>query len=40
MADVFRGKVSGLSLKLMPAYALHGGFAILALWMVFKALGA
>ncbi len=39
MADVFRGKVSGLSPKLYPAYATHGVTAILALWLVIKALG-
>jgi len=39
MAEVFRGKVSGLSLKLLPGYAFHGVFAVLALWMVVKALG-
>jgi len=40
MADVFRGKYSGLSLKLLPAYMFHGVFAVLALWLVLKALGA
>jgi hypothetical protein len=40
MADVFRGKVSGLSPKLLPAYLLHGGFAVLALWLAIRALGA
>ena len=40
MADVFRGKTSGLSPKLIPGYLLHGVFAVLALWLVFKALGA
>jgi len=40
MADVFRGKYSGLSLKLLPGYLFHGVFATLALWFVFKALGA
>ena len=40
MADVFRGKSSGLSLKLLPGYLFHAVFAVLALWLVFKALGA
>jgi hypothetical protein len=40
MADVFRGKTSGLSPKLIPGYLLHGAFSVLALWLVFKALGA
>lgn len=39
MADVFRGNVSGLSPKLLPGYLFHGGFAVLALWLLFKALG-
>jgi hypothetical protein len=40
MADVFRGKVSGFSPKLLPGYILHGATAVLVLWLVFKALGA
>ena len=40
MADVFRGNSSGLSLKMLPGYLFHGVFAVLALWMVMKALGA
>jgi hypothetical protein len=40
MADVFRGKTSGLSPKLIPGYLLHGAFAVLALWLAFKALAA
>jgi hypothetical protein len=39
MADVFRGKTSGLSLKLLPGYLLHGGTAILTVWLLLKALG-
>jgi hypothetical protein len=39
MADVFRGRVSGLSPKLWPGYLFHGLFAVLALWLVTKALG-
>jgi hypothetical protein len=39
MADVFR-KSSGLSLKVLPGYLFHGVFAVLALWLVLKALGA
>jgi hypothetical protein len=40
MADVFRGKSKGFSLSLLPGYLFHGLFAVLALWFVFKALGA
>jgi hypothetical protein len=40
MADVFRGRTSGLSLKMLPGYLFHGVFAVLALWMAMKALGA
>jgi hypothetical protein len=40
MADVFRGKTSGFSPSLLPAYAFHGAFAVLALWLAMKALGA
>jgi hypothetical protein len=40
VADVFRGKSSGLSPKMLPGYLFHGVFAVLALWMVMKALGA
>jgi len=40
MADVFRTKVSGLSPKMWPGYLFHGLFAVLALWMVMKAIGA
>jgi hypothetical protein len=40
MSDVIRGKQSGLSLKILPGYVFHGAFAVLALWLVFKALGA
>jgi len=40
MAEVFRGKVSGVSPKMWPAYAFHGVFAVLAVWMVMKAIGA
>ncbi len=40
MADVFRGKASGLSPKVLPGYAIHGVTAVLALWLVTKALGA
>lgn len=38
MADVFRLNTSGLSSKLLPGYAFHGATAILALWLVMKAL--
>jgi hypothetical protein len=40
LADVFRGKTPGLSLKLLPGYLFHGVFAVLAVWMVIKALGS
>jgi hypothetical protein len=37
MAEVFRGKFTNV--KAIPAYLFHGLTAILALWMVMKALG-
>lgn len=40
MADVFRGKVSGFSPKLLPGYAFHGVTAVLALWMFIQAVRA
>ena len=40
MADVFRGNSSGFSLKTLPGYVFHGAFAVLALWLAMKALGA
>ena len=40
MADVFRRKASVLSPKMWPGYAFHGLFAVLALWLAMKALGA
>jgi hypothetical protein len=40
MADVLRGKTSGFSAKLLPGYLFHGVFAVLALWLVMKGLGA
>jgi hypothetical protein len=40
MAEVLRGKTSGFSPKLLPGYIFHGAFAVLALWLVIKALGA
>jgi hypothetical protein len=40
MAGVARGKMKGLSLSILPAYAFHGAFAVLALWLAMKALGA
>jgi hypothetical protein len=40
MADVFRTKVSALSPKMWPGYLFHGIFALLALWLVMKAVGA
>jgi hypothetical protein len=40
MSDVIRGKQSGINLQILPGYVFHGAFAVLALWFVFKALGA
>jgi hypothetical protein len=40
MADVLRGKTSWFSLKSLPGYLFHGVFAVLALWLLIKALGA
>jgi hypothetical protein len=40
MSDVFRGRQSGFSLKMLPGYIFHGAFALLALWLVMKAVGA
>jgi hypothetical protein len=40
MAEVFRTKISGVSPKMWPGYAFHGAFAVLALWLAMKALGA
>jgi hypothetical protein len=37
MAEVFRGKLTNV--KAIPAYLIHGLTAILALWLVMKALG-
>ena len=39
MADVIRGRTSGLSPKLLPGYVFHGLFAVLALWLAMKGLG-
>jgi hypothetical protein len=40
MSDVFRKRTSGFSLSLLPGYMFHGVFAVLALWLLAKALGA
>jgi hypothetical protein len=40
MAEVFRHKISGVSPKMWPGYAFHGMFAVLAVWLAMKALGA
>jgi hypothetical protein len=37
MAEVFRGKWANT--KAIPAYLFHGLTAVLALWLVMKALG-
>ncbi len=39
MADVIRGKSKATSIGTMAGYGFHGITAILALWMVTKALG-
>jgi hypothetical protein len=39
MADVIRGKTPGLSGAALGGYAVHGVTAILALWLLIKALG-
>jgi hypothetical protein len=39
MAEVFRGKAKAFSLKVLPWYGFHGVTALLALWLIFKALG-
>lgn len=38
MAEVFRGKLSNI--KALPGYVFHGAMAVLALWLVIKAVGA
>jgi hypothetical protein len=38
MADVFRGKVSGV--KALPGYMFHGVTAILAAWLFLQALAS
>lgn len=40
MAEVFRGKESAFSTKIMSMYAFHGVTALLALWLAFKAVAA
>jgi hypothetical protein len=40
MAGVIRGKTPGLGVSALFGYAVHGATAILALWLVMKALGA
>lgn len=40
MSDVIRGKKSGFNPLILGGYVVHGAFAVLALWLVFKALGA
>jgi hypothetical protein len=40
MSDVIRGKKSGFSPLIVLGYGVHGAFAVLALWLVFKAVGA
>lgn len=38
MAEVVRGKTTNI--KAIPGYLVHGATAVLALWLVMKALGA
>jgi hypothetical protein len=40
MADVLRGKSSWRSGKIMGGYMFHAVFAVLALWMLMKAVAA
>ncbi|HEX2922446.1 MAG TPA: hypothetical protein VHS28_00265 [Chloroflexota bacterium] len=39
MADVFRGKLPALGMKVYPWYAFHGVTAVLALFFLLMALG-
>jgi hypothetical protein len=39
MAGVIRGKDSGFSLAVLGGYVFHGATAILALWLLSKAIG-
>jgi hypothetical protein len=38
MAEVFRGRESAFSKKILTMYGFHGVTALLALWLAFKAL--
>jgi hypothetical protein len=40
MADVFRGKSGWRSGKVVGGYLFHAVFAVLALWMLMKAVAA
>jgi len=40
MAGVFRRQMQAMSLKMVPAYLFHGVTAVLALFLLFKALGS
>jgi hypothetical protein len=40
MAGVFRRQMQAMSLKMVPAYLFHGVTAVLALFLLFKAMGA
>jgi hypothetical protein len=40
MAGVFRRQMPAMSMKIIPAYLLHGVTAVLALFLLFKALGS
>jgi len=39
-ADGSRGKASAFSAKMIPGYAFHGVTAVLALFLMFQALGS
>jgi hypothetical protein len=40
MAGVFRRQMPAMSLSMIPAYLFHGGTAVLALFLLLKAVGS
>ena len=40
MAGVFRRQMQAMSIKMIPAYLFHGVTAVLALFLLLRALGA
>ena len=40
MAEVLRGKAAAFGAKTIPGYLFHGLTAIVALWLLLKAMGA